>query len=420
MHARTQIAAAALTLLVVGAGVAPIGAMALNGQTGTYAGTHVTFETEANAMTAYAVDGETMISAVKTESKSHYESRTGVSLGLDVSTVTHLQGSALTVNSKTNAGASVSAENGAKLHAHDNPHGILVAESGGQAQLVKANVSASSSAEQEGDSRVVVTTDNDKKGTFIVVGEGSVDVNSEGDVVANVGDDGKLVFRAYSEDERDDAAKAHEKLIANGSAAGEVYVMTEDGGETVTDTVQYSQNTTITAEQTAENEVQMTVERTEHEGKVVLTQVSEAAVGAADSIEVAVDGESAVRASSYSEVVAASNGGEASKYVVRQTAQMQAEGQAEVLVGVNHFSSRTITMTGNDSGTTGTATPTATGGSDGTTATDDGAGGSDGTESASGSDGSGDDSTSTSTPGFGLGVALIALVAAGLFAVRND
>lgn len=411
MNTKIRTIAAVLALLLVSAAVAPTAATALDGRQQTYAGTHVAFDASGNAVTDYAVDGETLVSSVKMESKSQYESRTGVSLDLDLSTVTNLQGSALSVDAKTNAQATVTAESGATMTAHDNTHGILVVTSGGESQLVKADVASSSTAEANGDNRVVVTTGDGAKGTFIVVGDGSVDVNSEGDVVANVDSGGKLVFRAYDDGNRDASAKTTETLIANGTAAGEVYVMAEEDGETVTDTVNYSRDTTIEATQSAENEVQVTVDRASHDGKVIITQVSESAVGAADSLTVAVDGEAAVKASSYSEVVAASNGGNTSKYVVRQPSQMKAQGNAAVLVGVNHFSTRTITMSGADGGDTAT--------DDGGTETD--SDDSDGEDSESDeSDGNSTPTTSSSTPGFGLAVALVALVAAGLLAVRRS
>jgi len=92
----------------------------------------------------------------------------------------------------------------------------------------------------------------------------------------------------------------------------------------------------------------MTVERSQSQGKVVVTHVSEAAVGATDSLDVTVDGEAAAKASSYSALEAAANDGEESKYYVAEDASAQAEGSATVLVAFDHFSERSASISGSE------------------------------------------------------------------------
>jgi hypothetical protein len=386
-----------LTAVLLTATVAPgiVGATHARAQTTDarappgYAGSHVSFETTSNAVTNYSVDGEQMFASMKTESRSSYESRTSVAVGadLELADVTDLRAAAVSVGARTRTSSSVRSESGANITAHDNARGILTVRSqGDSAQIVKAEISASAQAEAASEDRVVVTAEDGQHGTFIVVGNGSVTVNEEGDVIADLEDDATLVFRAYVDGERDEDAKSQERLIANGEAAAEIYA-TEQNGTQVVDAVTYTQNTTVSAKQRAGDEVQVTVERARHDGKVVITHVSEAAVGATENLSVTVDGEAAARASSYSDLEAAADNGSTSKYMVRQSSD--AEASAEVLVAVNHFSERTITMRG------------------------DGSNGSDGTDASDGGD-SGDDPVPVGSPGLGVGAAVAALAGTAL------
>ena len=116
-----------------------------------------------------------------------------------------------------------------------------------------------------------------------------------------------------------------------------------------------------------------------------------------------VDGEAAAEASSYSELESATEGGDSSKFLVRQSAS--AEASADVLVALNHFSERDVTMS--DDGGSGTD-DTDSDSSDGTDGDDSDRDGSDDT-----------DTSSPGQPGFGVGIAVIALLAAAALAIRN-
>ena len=384
----------AIVVVVVLVAVAPASAGA-SGTTAAaaYTGSHVSFETSGSAVTDYAVDGEAVLSSVKVQSASSAEGSGLVSAGADLSTVTSLEGAGLSLSAKTETSATVEAESSASMTAHDNGHGILVVESGGEEQYVKADLGSGAQAEADGDSRVTVTTGDGVKGTFIVVGDGQVTVNEEGDVAAKLGEDGKLVFRAYPDGKSDDDA-AQERLIADGRAAAEVHVMRQDG-ETVTDTVTYGSETTVEAQQSAEGRVDVTVDRAKHEGQVVITTVSESMLDSSGDLSVEVDGRAAARASSYSELESAI-GSDQSKYMVEQSSA--AEGRAEVLVAVNHFSERTVTMSDSDGSSSSD-------GGDGSAADTDGS-----------SDDGGDATSTPGQPGFGVLVAVLALLAAALLA----
>jgi len=385
-------AAAIAMVVLVAASAVPTAAVATQNGTGTqeasaYSGTHVTFDVQDSAVVDYQVEGETVLDSVKVQSESSGNAGAVFDGSLDLSALANVEGSALSMNAQTSASAEIGAEGSASMTAHDNDHGILVVESGGDGQAVVANVSSDAEASAESDQQVEVTTESGAKGTFVVVGDGSVTVNDDGNVAAKLNGDARLVLRSYPE-EKTETDEQTEAYIASGEAAAEVYVEQQDG-ELVTDTVTYGQETTVETKTTAENAVNVTIDRAASEGKVVVTSVSEAAVGTTEDVSVTVDGEAAAQASSYSELEGAI-GSDTSKYMVEQSSS--AEASADVYVAVNHFSERTVQMQG-------------------------GEGGSDSSDGDTGSDDSG--SSGGSVPGFGVGVALVAALGAALVALRE-
>lgn len=377
-----SLAFAGIALLIVAAAV-PGGVAAASGEGSTYTGAVVSFDVQSNAVADYAVDGQTVFDNVSVQSQSKAESSGSVSGDVSLKALVDLQGSGLSLSSQTKASAQVDVEGSASMTAHDDAHGILVVSSGSDSQYVVANLSSESSASAEGDSRVTVESGDGVEGTFIVVGDGSVTVNDDGDVSAKLASDSKLVFRAYP-DGRSDQDSSQEQLIADGKAAGEVYAMQRDG-EVVTDTVTYGQQMTLSAEQSSEDTVKVTADRAASEGKVVITSVSKEAVGTVSDLSVEVSGGAAAEVSSYSELKSAI-GGDESKYMVRQQSSGSAKAHADVLVAFNHFSTRTATISGNDSGSSGGDTTGGDGGS----------------------------GSSGSSPGFGVGAAVVALAAAAI------
>lgn len=384
------------TALLLTAAVAPVAAQGQSSAS-AYAGTHVTFDTDSKAVVDYTVNGETVADDVKVQSQSAAESGGSVSAttDLDAVTSTSFTGAALSVDATAEAQATVSSESGAQLRANDNSRGVLQVKSNGEAQYVHVDLENGASAESESDRRVVVTNEDGATGTFIVVGDGQVTVNERGNVTADLQSDAQLVYRQYPQGRSEEDEK-HEQMIADGVVAAEVYVMegAESGGDAVVDVVSYGQETTVTVEERTENEVRMTAESSQQQGKVVLTTISEQAFESVENLDVTVDGEAAAQAESYSGLRAAADDGETSKFLVRQ--QSSAEASADVLVAVNGFSTREVTMQSTDSD-----------GSDG--GTDGGSDGSDGGDDASGSSGAG--------PGFGAFAAVVALGAA-LVALR--
>ncbi|WP_166035491.1 PGF-CTERM sorting domain-containing protein [Halorussus pelagicus] len=426
--------AAALLVLVVAASIATsvvAGSIASTATTATtdttvgqasgaaYAGTHVSFDAEGSAVTDYAVRGETMLDSVKVESRESVESGGLRDLGTSLSAVTEIEGAGLSLGATTTTETRVRAESGATLTAHDNDRGVLVVARGNQSDqsnYVVADLSAGANVSADGDSQVEVTTENGTEGTVLVAGEGNATVNDDGDVTARLGADGQLIFRAYP-DGKDAGDDEQERLIAEETAAAETYVMTE-GNETVVDTVSYGENTTVESVETAEGEVSFAVNRTTHEGTVLLTSVSERALDATGDLEVAVDGETAAEARTYTQLESAI-GSEQSRYVVESAASGSADASADVSVAVNHFSERTVSMRSADSVSETTSEGEQT--TDETTA-DDGA-----TTEESPTTGDSEETPTTmvvddetdngaSIPGFTASAAVLALVSAVLLA----
>lgn len=348
-------------------------------------------DTTSNAIVDYTVNGETLLQRVSVQSRSAARSQGGISVDADLKSVTDLSGAPISVQTTTSTHATFTTESGARVQANDNDRGILVVRASGQSQYVTANLSAAANARQISDSRVVVTRDDGTRGTFIVVGEGNVTVNENGNVATELGQHATLVYRQY-DTQRTKSEKHQEQLIAEGKAVAEVYVQRSNGSgqqnaRIVTNVVNYSQSTTVEVTQTTATTVNMTVQRASDQGKVVIATVSKNAFNSTDDIRVLVDGDAAARAETYSAVAAVTDGGETSKFLVRPSTSATAS--VDVVIGINHFSQRNVAVTSTQNAT---ATPTETM-EDGTT--------------------SNETATDATGPGFGIAVALAALVALG-------
>ncbi|ADB62078.1 hypothetical protein Htur_3213 [Haloterrigena turkmenica DSM 5511] len=307
-----------------------------------YAGTHVAFETSSNAIVDYRVDDETVFENVTVASQSDHQSRTEAGADARLSAVVDLSGLGLSLDAQSETRADVATDGSASLSAHDTERGILTVNAGEDAQYVELNLSEESNAtaSDEGD-RVLVETEN-RTGALVVAGDGEVAVNDNGDVTADLGSESTLVFRSYESGERDENAEEQERLIAEGTATAEVYADAVDG-ERVVDVATYGHDTAVETGAEAEERLEMSVERAESEGKIVIVSVSEAAleaVGSAEDLAVTVDGEAAAEVSSYSELEGGI--GEDPRYMV--TSSSDAEAAADVLVAIDHFSERDVAI----------------------------------------------------------------------------
>lgn len=404
-----------LTVLLVSASI-PVSTAAGSAQQNAYAGSHVAFETTSNAVVDYEVDGEQTIESVRVQSQSETESNLGIGASVDVVTSADIAGAALSLGAQTDAKAAMTTESGARIEGHDNTHGTLLVTAEEESQYVAVNLSESSEARQVSDDRVVFTTENGTEATAMVVGDGNVTVSEAGNLTASLAQDSRLAVRTYS-DERTSEDESEEEMIVDGTAAASVYLMEQSEGQ-VTDTVNYTQDTTVDVQQRSQSRVNMTVSRSAEEGRVVITHLSNETVETAEDLEVRVDGEAAVRASSYTEVRQATNGGDGSKYVVRSAGSASAT--TDVVLGINHFSTRAVTMGSGDETSSDDETESATD-TETESSSDDETESNDETENASGNEGDGGsaETTTGSGPGFGIVGGLLALIGGSGLAMRR-
>lgn len=372
MH-RTAVAVAAAVLIValVTASAVPAAiatpVVAQSGSAEAYSGTHVEFDTEDGGIVDYRLDGESLFDSVATESRSAFETRTDARFDGELAAVSGIAGASTSITARSATHAAVETGGSATMNVYDSERGHLVIEAGGDAQLVEVRLAG----DAEDDSRVVVTRENGTQGAFIVVGDGSVTVNRNGDVTVELREDDRVVFRSSGDERTADDAE-QERLIAEGAATAETYV-TADGDDVVVAAVEYATDTSVKAANPTGAAIELTVDRTMDEGTIVLTTVDEAAVGPIEGIAVSVDGAAATPVTSYGELEAAADDGDGPAFAVAN----EGNASADVLVAVDHFSERSVTVTGGDESA----------GDDGGSAVDD-------------------------QPGFGVGVALIALLSA--------
>jgi PGF-CTERM protein len=369
-----------VALLLVASVTAPVAAAGAKTTQEGQAGAFVSFEAESNAVVDYTVDGTTVVENVSVQSESEASGGSSVDLGSSAD----FSGAGLSVASSMQASgsATIQSESGATIESHDNQRGVLVVRPGGGSQVAAINLSSDAEAESESEGRVVIEKDDGTQAVVLATGDAEVTVTDEGDVEGRTGENGQLVYRQY-DGERSDSDESQEQFIANGTATAELYYQQasesgDSGSDRAVNVVNYGQDTTVEVTERSASTLNATVERSQSEGKVVLVSVSEAAMENAESTSVYVDGEAAAEASSYSEVAAAANGGDNSAFLVRSSSS--AEATTDVVVGVNHFSERELSMQ------------------------------SDGGDGATSSGGQ---------PGFGVGIAVVALAGAALLAARQ-
>ena len=369
-----------VALLLVASVTVPVAAASAQNTQEGQAGAFVSFEAESNAVVDYTVGGTTVVENVSVQSESEAGSGANVDLGGSAD----FSGAGLSVASSMQAGgsATIQSESGATIESHDNQRGVLVVRPAGGSQAAAINVSSDAEAESESESRVVIEKDDGTQAVVLATGDAEVAVTDEGDVEGRTGEDGTLVYRQY-DGERSDDDESQEQFIANGTATAELYYQQasesgESSGDRAVNVVNYGQDTAVEVTERSASTLNATVERSQSEGKVVLVSVSEAAMENAESTSVYVDGEAAAEASSYSEVASAANGGDNSAFLVRSSSS--AEATTDVVVGINGFSERELSM------------------------------------QADGGDGA---TSSGGQPGFGVGLAVVALAGAALLAARR-
>jgi len=314
-----------------------------------YDGTHVSFRADGSALANYSVGNDTVASAIRVQSASEVEADLGIGVGGDLSAVTDIEGASLAVEAGARANATIRADSGATIRVHDHERGTLVVEAGESEQYVTLGANATSEVRAESDSRAVVTTDGGTEAAVLVAGDGAVTVNDEGNLTARLEANSRLVVRAT--ENRTESDRAEERAIVDGTVAAEVYVDGRSNG-TVAGTITYDANTSVEVEHRSDGELRFEVDRSRHEGKILVASASNASFAAettdsgsdSDSVSVRVDGEAAVRASSHSELRAATESNGTSKYLVDGSTRAE----TRALVAVDQFSERRVTVSRSD------------------------------------------------------------------------
>ena len=400
MRIRSVILTAVLVVSLIGAAAAPAATQGAEAE--GYSGAFIEFETANAAVNDYTVNGQVVVDSLRVQSAGEAggSGEGGVGVGVGADSTVSIDGAAVQSQSSGSARASVAFESGAQLEANDNRRGVVRITADGGDQVVQANVSGDAS--QEGDGRVVVSGDDGAQGTFIVVGDGNISANGDGQVTAAVGEGGQVVYRQY-DGERSDSEQQQEQFIQDGTAAAELFVRGaadseggSDGGDNETSVVTYDGDTSAEVTSRSESQINATVERTQQQGKVVIVTVAESAVQSAESLEVLIDGEAAAQANSYGEIQQSAEEGDEPRYLVRQSSS--AEAAVDVVVGIDGFSERQLSI--QDANDGGESTPTE--------GMDDG----NGTDGDGETDTDGDDGSSGDGPGFGALAGLVALAAA--------
>lgn len=342
----------ALVTVVLAGAVAPV-ATAADGSGSGYAGTYVSYDTEGSAIVDYSVRGETVVESVRVRSSGEADGDLSVGASADLAPTADGVASALSVTARSETTATIRTEGGATVETHDDDHGSLVVRTDEGSRTVAVGVAESATTDVHGDDHVVVRTDDGAEAAVVVAGDGRVEVGDGGNVTATVEEDGTLLVRTYP-DGRSESERARDRLVAGGTAAAGVS-LTAANGATLADAVTYETETTVAVTERSAERVAFEVERTSHRGRVVVVSVGEGALTSTDDLRVTVDGQAAAEASSTAELRRAADGGETSKYLVRQ--RTDARGGADVFVALNHFSTRTVAVADGSDADGSTATP---------------------------------------------------------------
>ncbi len=309
-----RVLALVTTLLLLVAGVtAPLAASsAASSQRTSYRGAHVSFETTPTALTDYRVDGHPFIDSLAIESRSAVRNDSPVPPSL--SNLSSLNGSPLNVTSKSRTRVRMRTGDGGVVTAHDDGHGVLLVKGRNRTQYVRATLPTGSDAVFENNSQVVATTANGSEATFSVIGNGTIDVDDAGNVVAELGNEGLLVVRTYR-GKRSAAEQKREQLIVDGVATGEVYVMPRANG-TAVDTISYEPETSLNVTDHTRDSIRFRLDRRQRQGVVVLTNFEDSNVTNASDVAVSVDGTAAKPTEQYGKLASSANNGRISRYLV--------------------------------------------------------------------------------------------------------
>lgn len=331
-----------IALAVIGA-VGATGAVAgqdSENETDRYDGNVVEFEHSDDTVTNVTVGGEDFFTGVSVGAQNGVDVEVGDELDLDldpeIAELLEQFGDRFDHFEATDVGVEVGTEGSASVTVTDSQRGTIAVDAGEQDQYVGIDLAEGAEAREE-DDRVVVES-GDRTGVFVGVGESEIQVDDDG-VVVDLGQRSDVIFRSYADGERGEHAIAVENMIANGTATADVFVDDREG-EPVADVSVFDDGLSVETDVSSDDRrVDLTVDRESGEGTVVATTVNESVLGGTD-VSVSVDGEAAVEADSHADLEDAIDGDEPRYLVVEN----EESGTVDVLVAVDHFSERQITI----------------------------------------------------------------------------
>lgn len=318
-----------LALLV--AGCAPAGGQATDE---AYDGRYVSLDATDSAVIEYALGGDVVAASIRAGSAER--------LGdANLSELTNLEGGVFDDRQVGETTATLTTPT-AQLQAHDNPRGVFTIQPTDEPQYARIELPRGAEVSDEGNGTVTYLTAEGTAVSVLLVGDGEIAVE-DGNVLARLAPESRLVMRASPNGEDEDFA-GQNRLVADGLALGEVYVIERDP-DVVTDTVVYDPGVTIEGARADESAIRALVERGASEGGVVIAGASDSILPA-DGLNATVDDEPAEEVDTY-DGLADAVGGDRSRFLVPEP---DVTDVTTAVVAINEFpdSSRRIVVSAAD------------------------------------------------------------------------
>lgn len=290
-----------------------------------YAGDNIRYNLKSDEIDNYSVQGKTYFTSMKTGTK--ISSGTGLLGGLI--------GANIAISSIAGVGSKLSTDN-ANIFVHDNPNGNLQVMVN-QGSIVQISLTGGSSATYQGEKYITVRNPDGSESSFLIAGNGKLEMR-DGKMVADLDNDGQLIFKAYpvGKTQLDDAV---EQGIIDGIVAAEINIPGKNDAA-ASSSISYSSAVSAKVNEVANEKISILVSSSNSVGKTIAIEIDSSRLPFQDpgQLEVRVDGEVAAKASSTSELYA-TGAGDKPRYLVAK-----AEGATKVMVAINHFSDREVTL----------------------------------------------------------------------------
>lgn len=312
----------------------------MDGSVGSYQASHVGFDAKQNSVVNFSVGGQQIFESFSVVAKSDTETQSGgtIGVGVGLGEVTNIAKSAMSMRSQTDKNAVLETESGADIKIHNNDRGIITVTPSENSQIANINISPNTRATTETDKKVVITKEDNSEGVFLIVGDGEVTVNNNRNVIADIEQNRKLVYRDYKQ-QRSDDDRQQENLISNQNATAEVYIEQTDN-QYRSNIVQYGDTTVETTDQ-RQGQINLSVDRTQNQGKIILTTISNQAINPTNNISVQIDGETITQVETYNQLQSSIQQDNPS-FLINQ--QSSTQSVSDIAIAIDHFSTRQITI----------------------------------------------------------------------------